>query len=465
MKYLNNSSKRIKKIMEPDSIAVVGASSEVNNLGNQAVYSILKSGYQGKIFPVHPKSKQVHGLKVYPSLDNINQPIDLSIIALNPLATVELIEVCGKLDIPSAICISGGFGELGERGKKLEKKLYQLAKENNVEIVGPNTLGIINTEKKLNATFCPLDDLESGNVSMLSQSGGIGYSFLSESVNEYLGINKWIGVGNRGTLEFSDYITYLGNDDNTYVIAIYLEGTDKPREFIEAANRVRRKKPVVIYMVGRSKIAREAALTHTGSMASSHKIYSDIFDQFGLLKAQNITELVAKCKALSVAPLPKGSRVAIVTMSSGPSIAAADELIERGVEIQQFSEETISNLQRVLKTKDIFFKNPLDIPGVGFNAVKFGEVIDIVLGDPNIDILLPIFSYFENWRFPTPEIISSFKKYRKPIIACYIGTKKQVAKEIQPLHSNNIPVYTTVDQAVLGISVLIEYKKIKIEVS
>ena len=460
---MNN--ERIKKIMEPDSIAVVGASSEVSNLGNQAVYSILKSGYQGKVFPVHPRSKQVYGLKVYPSLYSINQPIDLCIITLNPLATVELIEVCGKLDIPSAICISGGFGELGERGKKLEKKLYQLAKKNNVEIVGPNTLGIINMDKKLNATFCPLDYLKNGNVSMLSQSGGIGYSFLSESVNECIGINKWIGVGNRGTLEFSDYLNYLGNDDSTDVIAMYLEGTDKPREFIEAANRVRQKKPIVIYMVGRSKIAREAALTHTGSMASSYKMYSDIFDQFGLLKAQNITELVAKCKALSIAPLPNGSRVAIVTMSSGPSIAAVDELIERGAKIQQFSEKTIFNLEKVLKTKDIFFKNPLDIPGVGFNAVKFGEVIDIVLGDPNIDILLPIFSYFEKWRFPTPEIINSSKKYRKPIIACYIGTKKQVEKEIEPLHSNNIPVYTNVDCAVLGISALIDYKKIKIEVS
>jgi len=457
--------KKIKKLIEPDSIAIVGASSDSMNLGNQVVYSILKSGYQGKVFPVHHRSKQVHGLKAYPSLDSINQPIDLAYIALNPLATVELIEVCGKLGIPSAICISGGFGELGERGKKLEKKLYQFAKENDVETVGPNTLGIINMEKKLNATFSPLDDLISGNVSMLSQSGGIGYSFLSESVNERLGINKWIGVGNRGTLEFSDYLTYLGNDVSTHVIAIYLEGTDKPREFIEVANRVRRKKPVVVYMVGRSNIAREAALTHTGSMASSYKVYSDIFDQFGLLKAQNITELVSKCKALSMAPLPNGSRVAIVTMSSGPSIVAVDELIERGAKIQQFSEKTISNLQKVLKTQDIFFKNPLDIPGVGFNAVKFGEAIDIVLGDPNIDILLPIFSYFEKWRFPTPEIINGFKKYQKPIIACYIGTKKQVEKEIELLHSNNIPVYTNVDCAVLGISALIDYKKIKIEVS
>jgi len=456
---MNN--KRIKKIVEPASIAVVGASSDINNVGNQVVYSILKSGYNGKIFPVHHTSKQVHELKAYPSLDSINQPIDLAYIALNPLSTIELIGVCGKLGIPSAICISGGFGEVGERGKKLEKKLYQLAKENDVEIVGPNTLGIINMDKKLNATFSQLDNLIRGNVSMLSQSGGVGYSFLTESINEHLGINKWIGVGNRSTLEFSDYIAYLGNDINTKVIAIYLEGTDKPRYFIEEAYRVCQKKPVIIYMVGRSNIARKATLTHTGSMASSYKIYSDIFNQFGLLKAKDINELVSKCKALSIAPLPKGPKVAIVTMSSGPSIVAVDELIERGAKIQKFSEKTISNLQKVLKIQDIFFKNPLDIPGVGFNPVKFGEVIDIVLGDPNIDILLPIFTYFENWRFPTQEIINSFKKYKKPIVACYIGTKKQVEKDVKFLHDINIPVYTNVNCAAIGISVLINYKKIR----
>lgn len=456
-----NDNNNIKKIMEPRSIAVIGASSETINLGNQVVYSILKSGYQGKIYPVHPKCKPVHGLKAYPDLYSINKPIDLVFIALNPLATIEVVKMCGRLGIHGIICVSGGFGELGERGKKLEKKLYQIAKENNIIFIGPNTLGIINIEKSLCATFCPLGDLKKGNISMLSQSGGVGYSFLNEIINESLGISKWIGVGNRGTLEFSDYLNYFKDDDNTNVIAIYFEGTDKPREFVEVANEVRQKKPIVVYMVGRSSIAKEAALTHTGSMASSYKIYSDIFDQFGLLKAQSISELVAKCKTLSMAPLPYGSRVGIVTMTAGPSIIAADKLIEKGAKIQQFSKKTISKLQKVLKTKDIFYKNPLDTDGAGFNAGIFGEVIEIILGDPNIDILLPIFSYFENWRFPTPEIINTFKKYRKPIIACYLGTKTQVAEEIEHLHINNIPVYTTVEQAVFGISALIEYNEIR----
>jgi len=454
--------KNIKKIMEPNSIAVIGVSSKKSNLGNQFAESILSSGYQGKIYLVHPKNQEVYGIKTYQSLSSIGKPVDLAIIALNPILTIKILEECGKLGIPSAICASGGFGELGNEGKELGNKLYHIAKEWKVEIVGPNTFGIINMEKNLNATFGPMDDLIKGKISMLSQSGGIGLSFLQECINEGIGINKWIGVGNRGTLEFSNYLNYLEKDEGTDVIAIYLEGTEKPREFIEIANKISQNKPIIVYMVGRTDIAKEATLTHTGSMAGHYKLYSDIFEQFGLLKANSLIELVMKCKALSLAPLPNGPRVGIITMTYGPGIVAVDELIERkGTEIKQFSNETLSALQKTIKDRADFFKNPLDIAPSGFDAVKYGKIVDIVLRDPKVDILLAIYAYAKNWRFPTIEIIDAFKKYHKPIICCYISTKDKALKEMNILHENGIPVYLNIESAVMGISGLIEYQKTK----
>lgn len=452
---MSGNEEQLMRILRPKSVAVVGAAD--SNVGAQVIHSLQSLDYRGQIYPVHRREKMVLGLKAYPSLAGIGVPVDLAVITVSPTATVEVVRECGKLGIPGAVCIAGGYRELGDQGERLEAELVDSAREYGVQIIGPNTLGFINMDIRLNATFFPMP-LEKGVISMITQSGGVGYSFLMESIDEKVGVANWIGVGNRSTLDFTDYLGFLAKDPGTHVISVFLEATEKAREFIQAAGEIAKKKPVVILKVGRSELARYSTLTHTGSMAGSYKMYSDVFRQYGLIEAASIAELACACKALSIAPIPRGPRLAVVTITSGPSIVAVDELSRRGARIEPFPEETLGQLKAVMNERpNVVLKNPLDTGGVGFEPEKFGEIVDLVLQASNVDILLVINCYHRNWRLPTSELIRTMRDHHKPMVACYVASRQDISKDVSALHEVGIPVYSTLDRAIFGISALINY--------
>jgi acetyltransferase len=447
----------LDSIFYPHSVAVIGVTGSSDRVGYNLLQSIIHAGFQGRIYPVHPRLESLQGLPVYRSLEEIPEPVDLAVIGVNQLATLEVVEQCGRKGVKGVVCIAGGYKEMGEEGKALEERLVAAARQYEMEVVGPNTLGLINTRANLNVTFYPMQ-LPRGKVSFVTQSGGVGLTILHKAVDEGLGINKWVGVGNRSTLEISDYLEYLARDDSTAVIGVFVEGTDDARRLVQVAGEVARHKPVVFYKVGRSGAVSHAALTHTGSMAGSYQVYRQVLQQFGLLVVDSTLEMVAACKALAMAPIPRGNGVGVVTHTAGPSIVLLDEISLRGGVFPALAGSTMGRIKEVLgQNPPVVLKNPLDAAGQGMQAANLGPLMEAVLDDPCIDILVAVYCLHLNWRCPTVEILDARERSGKPVVALYISTGEKVKEERELLHSRDIPVYTTPEEAAWGVSALLHY--------
>ncbi|HHW43943.1 MAG TPA: hypothetical protein GXX25_09095 [Desulfotomaculum sp.] len=447
----------LHSIFYPRSVAVIGVTESPDRVGYCLLESLIHAGFQGRIYPVHPRLKTLQGLPVYRSLEEVPGPVDLAVIGVNQVATVDAVEQCGKMGVKGVVCVAGGYREMGDEGLALEDRLIATARKYNIEIVGPNTLGLINTDAGLNTTFYPLR-LPRGRVSFVCQSGGVGLTIIHKAVDEGLGINKWVGVGNRSTLEMSDYLHYLAADDGTAVIGVFVEGTDNARRLVQVAGEVARQKPVVFYKVGRSGAVDFAAQTHTGSMAGSYAMYRQILGQFGLPVVDSALEMVAACKALALAPRPRGNRVGVVTHTAGPSIVLLDEVSLRGGVFPGFQPETLEEIKAVLgENPAVVVKNPLDAAGQAMQAHPFGRLVDAVIADPGVDLLVAIYCPHLHWRCPTAELLAARQKSNKPILALYIASQEAVKEERELLQSRGIPVYTTPEEAAWGVAALLHY--------
>lgn len=453
--------KQLDAIFSPRSIAIVGASPTPDKVGFNFVDSPVTSGFRGEIYPVHPKATEILGLKVYPSLEAIGKPIDLAIVALNQYASVDAVETCGRLGVKGVIAVAGGYKEMGEEGERLQARLIGAARRHGVKIIGPNTLGMVNTHADLSSIFYPLK-LKKGPVSILSQSGGVGLTLMHMAKDEGLGLSKWIGVGNRGGLEFADLLQYLLYDEHTEVIGAFMESTEDARSFVQIAGQAVRQKPVVVYKVGESELAKYSALTHTGTLAGPHKLALDAFKQFGILSVSSCHEFVSVCKALSTSSLPKGARVGVFTHTAGPSIIIVDELAKRGCVVPPLQETTLKKVEQVIgENPPVILKNPLDVAGLGFAAEPFGKIAEAMLEDPAVDILIAVYCLHKNWRFPTPELIAAREKYQKPIVACYISDIESVKGDRDILAAGGIPTYTTPEAAAQAAAGLVNYAMIR----
>ena len=369
---------------------------------------------------------------------------------------------CAEKGVKAIISIAGGFREVGEAGKKLEEKLVEKAKEYNIPLLGPNTLGIINTDHDFYATFYPMR-LKKGNVSIISQSGGVGLTIIYKLMEEGVGVNKWIGVGNRAIIDFADVVSYLKDDDGTDVIAIFMEGTERMRDFLEAVDEIIPEKPVVVYKIGKSKSVEYPALTHTGSSVGDPKIYDGAFKQHGIIRANSVRELIAKCKSLAFCSVPSGKKLGIFTISAGPSLVILDALGDI-CEIPGFSSDTLFKIKEKMgDNPPLVIKNPLDVAAFGFMPEDFKFFLDNVMSDSNVDVVLAITIQHKNWRFPTPEIISVAKKHKKPLIICYPAEYDVVKSEMEELQKYRIPCYSTPEEAAWGLIALFELREIYIK--
>ncbi|MGQ9825139.1 MAG: acetate--CoA ligase family protein [Desulfotomaculales bacterium] len=445
--------RRLQEVLYPESVAVLGASDSPQRVGFNLLESILYGGFAGRVYPVHPRLESALGHRVYRSLAEIPDKVDLAVIALNERATVEAIRECGAKGVKGAVCVAGGYRETGNEGAALEAELQQAARLSGVSLIGPNTLGFINNDADLYVTFYPLR-LPKGNVSFVCQSGGVGLTFMHLAADAGLGLNKWIGVGNRSTFDFADYLAFLGEDDTTEVIGLFIEGTENAAEMVRVAGALN--KPVVVYKIGRSAGVNYAALTHTGTMAGSYRVYRDIFRQFGLYPVDSLREMLACLQGLALAPLPAGNRVGILTHTAGPSLIAADELLCRGCTFPAFTEETLQKVRNLTgPTPPFVLKNPLDVAGMGFLAEAYGEFLALVASDPNVDLVLAIYCQHKNWPFPTPQIIRVREETGKPVIACYASSLGPCAEDRRLLHEHGIPLLTTPEEAAWAAAALV----------
>ena len=446
------------RMFSPRSVAVIGAGATPDKVGHAIVDSIVTGGFPGPIYPVHPRHKEILGLRVYRDFADLPEVPDLVAVALNQQSTVEMTARLNKLGVGGLSVIAGGYAEMGDDGAELQARLREAA--GDMPVVGPNTLGFLNARAYLNVTFYPRK-LHPGDVSFLSQSGGIGLSIKGRADDEGLGIAKWIGVGNRVNLEFYTLLEYLEDDPETRVIGIFMEGSSNPRALLNSLRRVTQKKPVIVYKGGHGDQADRVTLTHTGAVAGSDRIWEGALRQAGAELVSSVVEMMAACKALSYGRIPQGKRLAIFTHTAGPSIVAWDILQkEPGCVLSDLQQETLQRIAEILgPTVPVVYKNPVDGAAGAFLPQPYHDIAEALLRDPSVDALLAIFCEHKNWIYPSDVLIDLARKYPQTIVACFIGTLFKVAPDRARLHEAEVPTYVLPEDAAVGMAALLRRVK------
>lgn len=449
---------RLHDFFYPRRVAVIGVTNTPDRVGYNILDSILHGGFTGEVYPVHPHHEQVLGCKVYKSLDEIPAPVDAAVICLNQHATVEAVESCGRAGVKGVICSAGGYRETGEAGQALEKRLVAAAAKYGLPVIGPNTLGMINNDGNFYCTFFPMK-FPAGKVSIISQSGGMALTTINLAIDEGIGINKFIGVGNCVNFDIADALEYLESDDSTAVIGVFLEGTADAARFARTAGRVARKKPVVVFKAGRVEGIDHHTQTHTGAAAGSFALYRDILRQHGVFTVNSATELVAACKVLALQPLPAGNRVGILTYTAGPCVVMIDYLAQAGCMIPPLHGATIRRVKQILGTEDppVVLKNPLDAVGLAFDRPTYSGLAEAMLADDNVDLLLSVFCLHKYWELPASELAAAQKKYGKPLIVNFAGHWLGSRPNREFLQQEGVPLFNAPEKTAMAAAALVHY--------
>jgi acetyltransferase len=382
----------------PKSVAVVGASSDPKKPGNTALRHMISMGYKGKLYPVNPREKGILGLPCYKSVSEVPEPVDLCILMVAAELTVPVAKEMAERkrrfnDIKGAICMSAGFGEIdAPEAKQRQKDLIDILRSASIRLIGPNCVGVMDTVSGFNTNF-DIGSYPKGGISVLTQSGAFGNSFLFASgTSGRVGLNKYVSMGNMADVQMAELLSFLKEDATTRVIGIYLEGLKEPRRFFQAACEAAAVKPVVVLKSGRSELGTTAALSHTGAIAGAEAIYEGAFRQFGLMRVRSVAEFYDTLRAFSMQPVPKGNRVAVLTHMGGPGTMCIDEISELpGIKMASFSEETSAALKAILSPAANVGHPPgyIDLTAAHFERLHH-QVLQILFKDPNVDSVLQI---------------------------------------------------------------------------
>lgn len=447
----------LNSIFYPGSIAVIGASNNEIKWGGRILKNIL-GAYKGKVYPVNPGETSVQGLDSYPSVLDIPGEVEMALIIVPARYVLSIVEECGKKGVKGLIVISAGFSEAGNA--ELENELISIVRKYGMRMIGPNTLGIVNEPAGLNASI--IGRLPSpGSISFITQSGSLGLALAEWTIDTGIGLSKVISTGNKAEVDDVDLIEYLNRDPSTGVIAMYMEGIKRGREFIDAVRRVR--KPIVTIKTGRSKRGAKAVFSHTGSIAGSDDVYSAAFRQAGILRVDDIDDLFDAALAFSCQPLPSGNNVAILSNGGGASIVAADECERQGLNIVDLTPETREKIKNVIP-QFASNSNPIDTAGtVSFEI--YDKSLKALHDDPNVDAIIVIYVHTMMFSaIPPAEAVVEMKqkcikaKSRKPIIACWMGGAG-TDEGVEILKSGCIPNYPVPERAVKALSCLIKHRE------
>ncbi|AHL23403.1 acetate--CoA ligase family protein [Thermococcus nautili] len=448
----------------PKSVAVIGASHVPGKVGNAIMRSVTLR-FNGKVYAVNVKGGEIEvngkKFKVYRSIKEIPDEIDVAVIAVPAKFVPDVIDECGEKGVKGAIVISAGFKEAGRAD--LEEELVKRARKWGIRVVGPNCLGVTNLENGFDCNFNPPERQARppfGKVAFMSQSGAFGAAILDWAAREKIGMSKFISLGNMADLDESDFMDYLGDDEKTGVITGYLEGVKDGRKFLETAKRVTLKKPVVILKSGRTEAGAKAAASHTGSLAGSYAIYRAAFEQSGVLEATTMRQLFNYAKVLAMQKPAKGDRVAIVTNGGGAGVMMSDGLLERGLKMAELSEETLKKFEEDVKAGKLpahmSYKNPIDVIGDAPSS-RYEIAMRYALEDPNVDVLVVI-ALFQSPALDEGIIdaVERMKAYGKPIVFVAPGGDfpHKMARNIE---QKGIPVYETTEDAVDAVYALVKY--------
>jgi len=376
---------QLNSLFYPESVAVIGASNKFAKWGSFIMSHMLAGGFQGQIYPINPKEKEIYGKKVYTKISAVPHKVDLAVITTPAETILDVVNQCIEKQVGSIVVITSGFSETGEQGKQMERDLTELAQSARIPMVGPNTMGVMCTQRKLFALGVPIYPRR-GDISFISQSGNIGNQMLEWAEEHGIGMSKFVGSGNEGVLRKDHYIEYLADDADTKVILVYLEGIAEGHRFLDISEKTALKKPIIALKGGRTEAGGQAARSHTGSMAGNSAIFTSAFRQSGIIEARTPTDMLDYSMALANLPLPKGNRVGVITFGGGWGVVASDALVEQGMSLATLEKDVIEKLDKVLPP---FWsrRNPVDLVGQ-INHDAFVESVKVVSNSPTVDAVI-----------------------------------------------------------------------------
>ncbi|MBS7625598.1 CoA-binding protein [Candidatus Bathyarchaeota archaeon] len=455
----------LDKFFNPKSVAVVGASTTPGKLGYVAVENLIRLGYPGKIFPVNPKANEIQGLKAYPNVKDIPEPVDVGLVLVPAEAVVGVVKDLAEKGVKHTVIIAGGFSEVDEKGAKMQQEIVEIGRKYGMRIIGPNTTGIVSIPGRFSTTFFKVD-YNPGSAAYIAQTGNFAsITFRWIVTRENFGISRIIGLGNKCDVDDADALEYLESDPHTKVIAMYIEGLKDGRRFVEVAKRVSKKKPILALKSGRTPAGSKAAMSHTASLAADDAILDAALKQAGVIRVNNYMDLVNYTKAFVFQQPPKGNKVGVITPSGGLGVISADACQLLGLDLANLSEKT---LERFRKASPPFIRvgNPYDIwPSVTYigvdEAYKVG--IEALFEDENVDAIIAGFQFTEGFELKDHRFISeaSRKHPDKPIIAYASSDWVLVEKMRAILEKENIPVYYSPEEAAQALAVMYRYSKIR----
>ena len=451
----------LTSLFTPESVALFGASDRPDSVGGIVFKNLLSSGYEGRIYAMNPKRDEVQGQKAYKSLDEIDEHIDLAVVATPAPSIPAIVEACGEKGIKMMLILSAGFREIGPEGRKLEDRVVNLVKRYNIRLMGPNCLGIIRPDIGLNITFGH-NNARPGNLALVSQSGAICTAILDWAEKIGIGFSAVVSTGIAADLSFGDYLDYLVSDPNTKAILLYIEGIKDARRFMSSLRAAARIKPVIAMKVGRHEAGAAASMSHTGALVGSDETFSAALSRSGVLRVETIGQLFAAAKALSTVRKRKrhseSERMVIITNGGGPGVLAADRATDQGIELSTLSEETMEALNEVLPAV-WSHSNPVDVIGDA-TPERYQKALEICLNDPGIDGAIVILTP-QAMTDPTAvaeAVIKAAQNSDKPVMTSWMGGT-QVSEARKLLTESRIPDFGTLENAVDAFSYLARYNR------
>jgi acetyl coenzyme A synthetase (ADP forming)-like protein len=447
----------LEPLLRPRSVAVIGASRRRDAIGGAVLRNLIDQGFQGPVYPVNPTASHVQSIPAYPDVESVPGDIDLAVIVVPAAGVLEAAEACVRKGVRALVVISAGFKETGEEGRKREEALLALVRRHGVRLVGPNCLGLLNTDPNvsINATFAPVRP-PAGRVAFSSQSGALGLAILDYARQLNLGISQFVSVGNKADVSGNDLIEFWEKDPGTDVILLYVESFGNPAKFTQLARRVARTKPIIAVKSGRTPGGSRAASSHTGALAGSDAAVEALFRQSGVIRTDTIEELFDTAVLLASQPVPTGKRVAILTNAGGPGIMAADACEYAGLELTALDPRTRKALRAFLP-EEASVRNPVDMIASA-EAPSFEKALRLLCQDKNVDSVIVIF---------VPPLVTGAMEVARAILAATAGTKKTilscfmgshgVPESLRSLQEGHIPSYPFPEAAARTLARAVSY--------
>lgn len=441
---------------DPESVAVVGASRKKGKVGYEIFSALLKGGFPGKLFPVNPSSSEVQGIKSYPDLKSLPESPELVVIAVSAKLVPQLMRDCVSLKVKSVVIVSSGFKEAGEEGARLEKEVVRIARNSGIRVIGPNCIGVLSPVSKLNASFAGQMPRQ-GYISYFSQSGSLLAAIIDMANSAKIGFCRLASIGNKADVDELDVITSFGQDENTRVIAGYLETILDGDSFINLAETISKKKPILLMKSGVTASGAMAASSHTGRLMASEATYECVFERAGVIRCESIKAQFDFARAFATQPYPEGPNVAVIANAGGAGIMAADAIDKEDLALARFAPETMQALSTNLSGA-ASLNNPVDLLGDAL-AERYESALRTILEDPNVHTALVLLSPHAMTECAgTAEALVRVAREKpgKPVLACFLGASR-VDEALKVLWEGQIPYYDSPESAITTIKAMVNY--------